>query len=72
MSVPSPCVDICQFDRRTGFCFGCLRTLEEAYCWHQMTDNRRRQILVDVVRRRAEIGSDKWSDKQRRRVGRTE
>jgi hypothetical protein len=66
MSVTSPCIDVCRFDRQTGFCFGCLRTLEEAYSWCEMTDDRRRQILDDVSRRRAKLGPDIRRDQRRR------
>jgi len=35
MSRPSPCTDICQFDRKTDVCVGCFRTTEEIRSWRK-------------------------------------
>ena len=51
MAVKSPCVELCRFDRKTGFCTGCLRTLEDAREWKKMGDHRRRQIINERARR---------------------
>jgi predicted Fe-S protein YdhL (DUF1289 family) len=51
MSVKSPCVDICKFDKRTGFCTACARTKDEARGWKKMTDHKRHAILADTPRR---------------------
>lgn len=51
MAVKSPCIELCQFDGKTGFCIGCLRTLAEAREWKKMTDHRRHQIINERVRR---------------------
>ena len=40
---PSPCVNICQMDAATGWCAGCLRTLDEP---------RRRAVLAALPQRR--------------------
>ena len=66
MAVLSSCIDVCRFDRQTGYCFGCLRTREEAYSWREMTDDRRRQILGDVPRRRAKLATHTQFDERRR------
>lgn len=55
MSLPSPCVDICQFDRRKDMCTGCFRTTDEIRRWRKMTDHRRREILSDRRRREAKL-----------------
>jgi predicted Fe-S protein YdhL (DUF1289 family) len=26
---PSPCISVCKIDAATGYCYGCLRTLQE-------------------------------------------
>jgi predicted Fe-S protein YdhL (DUF1289 family) len=31
--VKSPCVNVCRFDGRTGWCVGCGRTLRECCEW---------------------------------------
>ncbi|KWK68648.1 Fe-S protein [Burkholderia ubonensis] len=55
MAVKSPCIDVCSFDRSTGFCVGCFRTLEEVHAWKKMTDHRRHQIVNDRARRQAKL-----------------
>lgn len=45
MAVASPCVNICRFDGRTGYCTGCLRTLPEVREWKKMTDHKRHRII---------------------------
>jgi len=55
MSVKSPCIEICRFEGKTGFCVGCLRTLTECREWSKMKDNRRHQIIRDRPRREAKL-----------------
>ncbi|UGV26957.1 DUF1289 domain-containing protein [Rhodopseudomonas boonkerdii] len=55
MTVASPCIDICQFDRKKDMCTGCLRTTEEIRLWRKMTDHKRRTILSDRRRREAKL-----------------
>ncbi|WP_429302078.1 DUF1289 domain-containing protein [Paraburkholderia sp. GAS199] len=51
MSVDSPCIDICKFDSKTGFCIGCMRTRDECKSWKKMKDKHRRKIIEDRSRR---------------------
>lgn len=37
-TVPSPCIDICQMHAPTGWCAGCLRTIDEVVAWGRMAD----------------------------------
>lgn len=55
MAVKSPCVELCQFDGKTGYCTGCLRTLLEAREWKKMTDHRRHQIVNESARREKKL-----------------
>lgn len=56
MAVKSPCIDICVFDGKSGFCMGCLRTASEAKEWKKMTaDHRRYQIINDRTRREQKL-----------------
>jgi predicted Fe-S protein YdhL (DUF1289 family) len=57
MAVPSPCVDICRVDRKTGWCVACLRTAEEIRSWARMTDHRRHQILGERKRRSRKLST---------------
>ena len=50
--VPSPCVDICKMNPQTGFCDGCLRTLDEIASWSNASDDIKRAVWVEVERRR--------------------
>ncbi len=50
--VASPCISLCRMDTATGWCEGCLRTLDEIAAWGQLDDDGRRQILQALVPRR--------------------
>ena len=51
-SVPSPCIGLCILDPQSGFCKGCLRTIEEIGAWIGLDDDRRREVLIRVAERR--------------------
>jgi predicted Fe-S protein YdhL (DUF1289 family) len=42
--LPSPCVSICRMDRLSGFCDGCLRTIDEIAGWSRMENATRRNV----------------------------
>jgi predicted Fe-S protein YdhL (DUF1289 family) len=50
--VSSPCIGVCRIDAATGWCAGCLRTLDEIAAWSTLDDEARRRIW-DAIRRRA-------------------
>jgi len=50
---PSPCVSVCQMDPLTGYCVGCLRTIDEIRDWIISTPDERQKIL-DVLPGRKE------------------
>jgi hypothetical protein len=52
--VPSPCISVCRMDARTGWCEGCLRTLDEIAAWSQLDDGAKREVWVDLGRRRVQ------------------
>ncbi|MDH5338586.1 MAG: DUF1289 domain-containing protein, partial [Rubrivivax sp.] len=37
--VPSPCINVCQMDEATGWCRGCLRTIDEIALWGSLPDD---------------------------------
>lgn len=47
--VPSPCVNVCQLDPRTGWCLGCHRTIDEIAAWSRLDDAGKRAVwdLID-------------------------
>ena len=49
--VDSPCVGVCQLDRVSKLCLGCLRTADEIAIWRDAGREVRRSILERVRRR---------------------
>ena len=52
--VPSPCVSVCRMDERSGWCEGCLRTLDEIALWSVLDDDDKRAVWVELSRRRVQ------------------
>lgn len=52
-AVASPCNSVCRMDPASGFCEGCLRTIDEIACWGTMSEEQRRAVLDELQRRRA-------------------
>ena len=50
----SPCVDVCRIDAASGWCEGCLRTLEEIAAWSALDDAGKRAVHERIARRRAQ------------------
>ena len=50
--VPSPCVNVCEMDATTGWCAGCLRTLDEIACWSLLDDDEKDAVWVELDARR--------------------
>jgi uncharacterized protein len=49
--VPSPCINVCSMDERTGLCAGCYRTLEEIAQWSAYTPEQQRAVRERLRRR---------------------
>lgn len=49
--VPSPCKSICRMDAATGWCEGCLRTLDEIAAWSTMPDTGKRKVWALIETR---------------------
>ena len=47
--VPSPCVSVCRMDMDSGFCEGCLRTLDEIAAWGRMGDGEKREVWAMIA-----------------------
>ena len=56
-TVASPCTSVCRMDARTGWCEGCLRTLDEIAAWAQLDDADKRVVwrLLDERRASGEV-----------------
>ena len=50
----SPCVSVCQMDEATGYCEGCLRTIDEIMDWGALDEPAKRAIWRQLARRAAE------------------
>jgi len=53
---PSPCVSVCQMDPMTGYCVGCLRTIDEIRDWIISTPDERHKILAKLPGRKERSG----------------
>ena len=51
-AVVSPCISVCRMQEATGWCEGCLRTLDEIATWGQLDDAAKRAILLRLRPRR--------------------
>ena len=57
-AVPSPCINICRMSLRTGWCEGCLRTIEEIAAWSRLDDTAKRGVWSELERRRARLAQE--------------
>jgi len=51
-AMSSPCINICRMHETTGWCEGCLRTLDEIAGWSQLDEDARRAVLQGLRPRR--------------------
>ena len=50
--MPSPCISVCTMDADSGWCEGCLRSIEEIARWSGMDDDEKRSVLEQLPARR--------------------
>lgn len=50
--VPSPCVNVCRMNATTGWCEGCLRTIDEIAAWSTMSDEDKLAVWARLDERR--------------------
>ena len=55
--VASPCVRVCLIHKPTGYCLGCLRTLDEIAAWGMLTPAEKRALLARLPPRQKAIGT---------------
>lgn len=53
--VPSPCNDVCRIDAASGWCEGCLRTLDEIAAWGSLDEVGRRAVWQRLESRAAAL-----------------
>ncbi|CAH2806134.1 MAG: YbaK/prolyl-tRNA synthetase associated region [uncultured Paraburkholderia sp.] len=49
--VPSPCISVCRMDAITGWCEGCLRTIDEIAGWSLLDDDAKRAVWDSIEQR---------------------
>ncbi len=50
---PSPCINVCHMDPRTGLCVGCWRTLDEIGGWPTYSPQQKQVVLARIAQRQA-------------------
>ena len=53
-AVASPCINICRMDQTTGWCEGCLRTLDEIAGWSALDNSARHAVVQGLPARRSQ------------------
>lgn len=53
--VPSPCINVCRMNASTGWCEGCLRTIDEIAGWSIYDDHEKRAVWNELEARRARL-----------------
>ena len=52
--IPSPCTGVCAIDPATGWCAGCLRTIDEIAAWGSLDEATKRAVCKRLPARRAQ------------------
>ncbi|ARE39698.1 hypothetical protein RGUI_1557 [Rhodovulum sp. P5] len=47
-AIETPCVQICNVDRESRLCIGCLRSIDEIAAWTRMSPEERRRVMDDL------------------------
>ncbi|GAB2905784.1 hypothetical protein GCM10027093_49740 [Paraburkholderia jirisanensis] len=53
--VPSPCINVCRMNPATGWCDGCLRTIDEIASWSLLDDTAKRAVWDAIDVRHAQL-----------------
>jgi len=53
--VPSPCINVCRMNPATGWCDGCLRTIDEIANWSLLADAEKRAVWDAIDTRHAQL-----------------
>jgi predicted Fe-S protein YdhL (DUF1289 family) len=58
-TIASPCVNVCSIDARTGWCEGCLRTIDEIAAWGVLNNAQKREVWKLLPQRRHAIDASR-------------
>lgn len=53
----SPCVELCGFDARTGWCQGCGRSREEVRRWRNLRPGDARRVMSELPLRLTKLAA---------------
>ncbi|WP_407864978.1 DUF1289 domain-containing protein [Phyllobacterium phragmitis] len=70
MNIESPCILVCSIDAKTGYCFGCGRTMDEIGAWTMMSPERRREIAAALPARLETVERKPRRETRRARMAR--
>jgi predicted Fe-S protein YdhL (DUF1289 family) len=62
-SVPSPCISVCRMDASTGWCEGCLRTIDEIAGWSTFDNDAKRAVWDAIEARHTEFIASRTTSK---------
>ena len=52
MSIPSPCISLCQMDEVSKLCLGCWRTIDEIITWSSHDDEAKKAVWLLIEQRK--------------------
>ena len=52
----SPCINLCRMNPTTGWCEGCLRTIDEITAWSRLDERARQAVIAALPGRRDGLG----------------
>jgi predicted Fe-S protein YdhL (DUF1289 family) len=55
--IPSPCINVCRMNPATGWCEGCLRTIDEIAAWSTLDDAAKRVVWKLLPARREALAA---------------
>jgi predicted Fe-S protein YdhL (DUF1289 family) len=55
MTVPSPCINVCEMDAASGYCRGCARTIDEIIAWGRLDDDAKRAVWKQLPQRQVPL-----------------
>lgn len=56
-SVPSPCTNVCRMHEASGWCEGCLRSIDEIAAWASLDDEAKRAVWRLLPQRREALAA---------------
>ncbi len=56
-SIPSPCISVCRMHAGSGWCEGCLRTIDEIAAWSVLDDMHKRAVWKLLPQRREALAA---------------